>query len=143
MDRQRGDGDDIAMSRAEFRCGRYPTTNPASTSYDCRCGKYFNEATNKYPWQVELVKDPKTAQEPICSGTLVSEMEVVTAAHCGALPWARMKNGRVPEITKVDIKDLHTGCPKKLGHSRFIAISKDVFIMQNVPPGTLWDGLSW
>ena len=113
-----GDEDDTGLNRAEFWCGRHPTTSPASPSYGCKCGDYANTATNRYPWQVDLVKDlslilsillpffpynNRKPQEPYCSGTLISENEVVTAAHCGTPLWVLVQNGRVPALQQVDI----------------------------------------
>ena len=113
-----GDEDDTALNRAEFWCGRYPTTSPVSPSYGCKCGDFANKATNRYPWQVDLVKDlslilsilfpffpynNREPQEPYCSGTLISENEVVTAAHCGTPPWVLVQSGRVPAVQQVGI----------------------------------------
>ena len=95
--------DDTALNRAEFRCGRYPTTYPASPSYGCRCG----DNVNKYSWEVELVQDPSTTQEPYCRGTLISENEIVTAAHCGATSWVRLQTDNVP--AKVELVDKNYG----------------------------------
>ena len=73
-------------------------------NYSCRCG----DNVNKYSWEVELVKDPSTIQEPYCRGTLISEKEIVTAAHCGETSWVRLQAGNVP--AKVDISDLLISC---------------------------------
>jgi len=68
-----------------------PVPSPAPTpSGSCTCGK-ANRRTkivggspteeNEYPWQVGLLSSEWSSQ-PFCGGTLISDKDVLTAAHC-------------------------------------------------------------
>merc|ERR1712002_1204490 len=68
-----------------------PVPTPAPTpSGSCTCGK-ANRRTkivggvateeNEYPWQVGLLSSEWSSQ-PFCGGTLISDKDVLTAAHC-------------------------------------------------------------
>jgi len=66
------------------------TTTTAAPSSSCRCGK-ANRATkivggqtteeNEYPWQVGLISSSRD-KTPFCGGSLISDTEILTAAHC-------------------------------------------------------------
>ena len=67
-----------------------PTTTSAPLT-NCKCGQANTIAknvggvamateANEYPWQVALMSDQNPW--PFCGGTLISDREVLTAAHC-------------------------------------------------------------
>jgi len=65
-----------------------PTTAPPLTS--CKCGqpnrvsKIVGGVTteaNEYPWQVGLISS-SSSRTPFCGGSLISNREILTAAHC-------------------------------------------------------------
>merc|ERR1719308_510475 len=73
-----------------------PPPPPATTTYsppltNCKCGQantvhkivggVATEA-NEYPWQVGLISS-QFSSSPFCGGTLISDREILTAAHCG------------------------------------------------------------
>merc|ERR1719341_3181170 len=68
-----------------------PSPAPAPTpTGSCRCGQVNTKVKivggaateeNEYPWQVGLLSS-QSSSTPFCGGTLVSNREVLTAAHC-------------------------------------------------------------
>jgi len=64
-----------------------PTTVPVSS---CQCGRAnkvqrivggVQAEENEYPWQVGLISR-QSSSTPFCGGTLISNTEILTAAHC-------------------------------------------------------------
>ena len=44
----------------------------------------FNGSPASYPWMVFLFSAPENGQQSFCGGSLISDLQVVTAAHCVA-----------------------------------------------------------
>ena len=54
-------------------CGIIPSTSTI-----------FNGSPASYPWMVFLFSAPENGQQSFCGGSLISDLQVVTAAHCVA-----------------------------------------------------------
>merc|ERR1711915_245941 len=80
-----------------------PPPPPATTTYsppltNCKCGQAntvskivggVTTEANEYPWQVGLISS-QSSSRPFCGGSLISDREILTAAHCNPVSFTQM-----------------------------------------------------
>ncbi|KAL7863249.1 hypothetical protein SRHO_G00122330 [Serrasalmus rhombeus] len=107
----------ILPSRSKLPLWMYNTTEPLNTRIRIVGGS--QAAPGEIPWQVALVMN--STQQVFCGGSIVSELWVITAAHC--LEECKDKDFivRVGEhdVSKKDSTEQDLGVEKRVVHPRY------------------------